>query len=461
MAWVELETAKRILMAGSDGTPGVFETVIGFQTRTYTIKAVHFMNDLAQTVAGGAPVHGGDLLCQIIRYDKDDERTSEDELRADARLGPAFRRAFPQEMGPARVREIRHAVGLLLNHDGGIYQAGTQMASGLATHRLLLGFDGFRSLRLGPYLARCLSDEGRHRLASLFADDRDPYTRTLRPLLVDEAPLVDRHPPTQTAPAPTPFDTALGRRLSCLLSQPLTKPTLLRALALAASLGIVLKILGIGREGERPRLLALAADSGGPHRALRSEAVQAFQRGRDALDQRLASAVAEHESSESLFGRVRREHSIEISGTGARAAVDLLKKLRTDGEQSGIYWPDRFAVAVGRRAGCVLPLNDRAGWGTFLALTPELVEVLILMSVPPTGRPIAWAQLWRELRDDLGIIVGANATSDAEVLRAAGVPHASPQALRDNAALLLSGAVRRGAAHRRPDGGAEAVGTLA
>jgi hypothetical protein len=57
-------------------------------------------------------------------------------------------------------------------------------------------------------------------------------------------------------------------------------------------------------------------------------------------------------------------------------------------------------------------------------------------------------------------MIGANATSDAETLRAAGVPHASPQALRDNAALLLAGVVRRGAARRLPDGGAEAVGTL-
>src|SRR5262245_39818292 len=191
MAWVEVEAAKRVLMAGSEEEPGVFEAVLGFQTRTYSIKAVHMMNDLAQTVAGGAPSHGGDLLCQVIRHDKDGEGTSEEELRANTRLGPAFRRAFPQELGPMHVRHLRHAIGLVLNHDGGLYQAGTQMASGLATHRLLLGLDGFRGLRLGSYLARCLSAEGRQRLASLYNDDRDPYTRTLRPLLVDEGPLVD------------------------------------------------------------------------------------------------------------------------------------------------------------------------------------------------------------------------------------------------------------------------------
>jgi hypothetical protein len=60
-----------------------------------------------------------------------------------------------------------------------LYQAGTQMASGLATHRLLLGFENFRSLQIGPYLARCLDPAGRSRLAALYAEERDPYTRAL------------------------------------------------------------------------------------------------------------------------------------------------------------------------------------------------------------------------------------------------------------------------------------------
>lgn len=96
-----------------------------------------------------------------------------------------------------------------------------------------------------------------------------------------------------------------------------------------------------------------------------------------------------------------------------------------------------------------------------MALAAEHVEILTLMSVDPQGERIPWSRLWSDLRSDLGIIVGVNPMIDAEALRAIGVMHVSAQKLRDNAASILRGGVQRGAAHRLPDGGAEAVGTLA
>jgi hypothetical protein len=462
MAWIDVDQARRLLM-GDDEHSGLFEEVLGFRPSTYAIKVVHLMNDLSQNLLGGAPASGGDFLCRVIREDKEGEGNSEEELRADPIFGPAFNRAFPRELGSRRISRLRAAIGLVLNYDKGIYQPGTAMASALATHGGLLGFEGFRRFRLGSFLKRCLNNEGQRRLVDLLKSDRDPITRVFRPLLLDEE-FVDKQP-SGGAMRPTRFDEALGRRLNRLLTQPLTKPTLLRSFALGASLGIVLKILGVGREGGRPLVLALMEHHEAPSRPLREEAVQAFQRGRDALDQYLATRVIDHQLAAGLFHEAKRktETDIEVRGSGTQAALQMITSLRTRQErgEKELYWPDRFAMALGRKAGCILPLHAKAGWGSHVALTPELVEVVTLMSVEPGGRPEPWAKLWRDLREDLGLVIGANPTSDADALRVIGVAQVSPQKLLNNATALLAAAVRRGAAHRLPDGGAEAVGTLA
>jgi hypothetical protein len=265
---------------------------------------------------------------------------------------------------------------------------------------------------------------------------------------------------TGTAPPLSAFDKALGVRLSRLLSQPLTKPALLRAFSLGASLGLVLKILGVGREGGRPLILALAADeSTVPSRPLREEAVQSFQRARDALDTAVANLVSEHGTSKLYSRAAEPPDAVELVG-GQKAALELITKLRTYAGDTDIYWPDEFAVALGRKAGCILPRSSKAGWGAHLAIAPEHVEVLTLMSVPADVERVPWSRLWTEVRNDLGIIVGVNPVADADALRTIGVMHVSAQKLRDNAAAMLRGGVQRGAAHRLPDGGAEAVGTL-
>jgi hypothetical protein len=451
---------------GTEEHVGLFEETLGFRTATGSFKAVHIMNDCAQTLVGGAPDHGGDLICRVIREHIAEEPNSETDLRTDKRLGTLFNRAFPQALGPRRVRELRAAAKLLLNFDGGVYAAGTRMASPLATHRGLLGSDGFRRFRLGPFLSNILPQAGRQRLKSLFESDRDPITRALRPLISD-SPLVDTHPATGRPRVQSALDRALGERLGRLLSQPLSKPALLRAFALGASLGLVLKILGVGRGDGRPVLLAVPTEDGAE--ATRWEgATQAFQRARDSLDAFVARTMSEHSQRDTVLARTEpagdaelKLSAVKVTGTGAGAFLDAVRQLRELGDQTKIYWPDDFAIAVGRRAGCVLPRTDRAGWGTFrLALTPELVEVLVLMSVDPSGRPQQWSRLWRDVREDLGVLIGASPTKDAEMLREVGVPHVSAGRLRDNALAMLRAAVRRGAARALPDGGAEAVGTL-
>jgi hypothetical protein len=264
------------------------------------------------------------------------------------------------------------------------------------------------------------------------------------------------------------------------LGQPLAKPTLLRYFALGASIGVVLKVFGAGAESGRPILLALAAEKTQGARPLRSEAVQSLQVARERLMDRLAVELQEDlgHGIKIRPSRPREGDPIEVSGTGQRAARALLEALADRGRRAEhdeshedesaegespkakiAWWPDRFAIHLGRRAGCVWPLADRAGWSSHIVLSPELVEVLTLTEVASGSTPVAWTTFWRNIRTDLGLVVGASPNSDADALRALGVPHLSLQQLRDNAAKLLGFAERRGAARRLPDGGAEILGT--
>ena len=145
----------------------------------------------------------------------------------------------PRSLGRKRILQVRAAAGALLNVDGGMYKPGDNKASSVATHRDLLGFEGFRRFRVGAYLAAILEDDGRRRIRELYLNAQDPVSRALLPLFAEEA-LVDKQHGGRPI-VPTPFDRSLGRALLTLLQQPLSKPTLLRYLALGSVLGIVLK----------------------------------------------------------------------------------------------------------------------------------------------------------------------------------------------------------------------------
>jgi len=475
---IEYASLYSVLMTPKEGPPGVFEELLGFRPSSGSIKGVHLMNDLAQTVLGGVPAHGGNFLCKVIRPDAGpEERTGEVALRKDKDFGGPFGRAFPKELGSKRVRALRVAAQLVTNFDGGLYKAGDNMASGLVTHRTLLGSEQFRRFKLGHYVAQALAEEGRARLRSLFDEEGDPITRALRPLLLD-APLVERAE-RAALPAPTPFDLALGRGLSTLLGQRLSKPVALRLLALAASLGVILKVIGAGRGNGRPLVLALSSEQDGAVTLLREEAVISLQRGFDEFYGAVAARLPAHLGAPGIWQR-SRSGGLEFEVTGGlpleEVAVEILNAARKltvkskgdDPEEAAegagqkeraIYWPERFVYALGRRTGCLLPRQNKAGWGKRLALTPEHIEALVLMIVP-CGERMQWKEFWRITRDRFGVVVGANVSADALALRQSGVPHINEQHLKENAAALLAQAVRRGIARHLPDSGAEVGGTL-
>lgn len=84
------------------------------------------------------------------------------------------------------------------------------------------------------------------------------------------------------------------------MGQQLSKPTMLRTVALGSSFGLMPKILGAGREGGRPALLALANEER-TAKPLREEAVASFRRGIDSLDRRVAALVPSHPLASELM----------------------------------------------------------------------------------------------------------------------------------------------------------------
>ena len=463
-------SALRDVLGGAGSDRGVFFSLLGFRTGTTSIKAVHVLNDLAQHLCGRMPAHGGDLVCRLIRQHHeraDVEGNSDSVLRADTQLGRVYQRAYPESLGPQLISEIRSATDVVLNADGGVYEPGKQMASSLATNVSLLGREGFRRFHVGPFLATILDTRGRTRLKTLFQSDTDPVSRFLRPIICDIpfTPVSQDYPKYQ----PTAFDAALGRRLSQLLAHRLSKPTLLRYFALAASLGIFLKVHGVGREAGRPALLALASEWQGT-RPLRRQAIQSLLRGRDALDDAVARALAEDARFAELLERKtpRDAAVIAIPGGGdvssqAVAAVQLMRAHQPEklAGESELYWPERFASALARKAGAILPRDNRAGWGQYAALSPEHVEVLALMFTDPGGKSLSWNALWRAIRDELGIVVGASPYEDARYLEESSVMHCDLEALATNAQQLLEQSCRRGVARLLPDSGAEVGGAVA
>lgn len=459
---ISVRSAQQAL-AGTVEHPGLFELALGFKTATKSIKVVHVMNDLAQCVFGGAPAHGGDLLCRVIRQDIEGEDNSEIALRRDPRFGALFEGAYPATLGARQVALLRTAAAAVLNADGGMYEAGTSMASGLATHRDLLGFEGFRRFRVGAYLSGILSEHGRRTVRELYTSTADPVTRALRPLVLPDT-LVDKQP-APTPRDPSPFDASLGRGLLTLLRQPLSKPTLLRYFALGASLGVVLKVLGVGRPHGRPVVLAVPdADEPGTV-PLREQAVISWNLSVDAMDEHLARLLPGHALAEELWRSASpQEGTVEVPAVRslAAAARDLISAMRAakrDKDADELYWPDAFAAALGGKAGCVLPKRGGFGWGKRLTLTGEMAEVLILMFAPPGTRE-PWRSLWRRVRDHLGIVVGVEPHIDAEILEGVRVRHVSLEHLAAASNTLLEGTVRRGVARVLPDSGAEVGGDL-
>lgn len=456
------ETGLQELLLGADGKPGVFEQTLGFGVGTGAVKGVHVMNDLAQCVIGGAPSHRGDLLCRVIREEHHDEPNDDASLRIDPKLGPTYARAFPTALGALRTSRLRTAVAKLVNSDGGVYQAGTDMASGLVTHRDLLGFEGFRRFRVGRHLQRLLGPVGEAQLREMFLSGTDPQARVLAPLWW-EAPLVDKHP---ARPDPSPlsaFDEALGRRLANLLRHPLSKPTRLRFLLLAASLGLTLQVLGAGRSGGRPTALATVVGTA-RERPMRSEAVQTFARGLSAFDLRLAEVLAAQPRATSLWKEApgKREPAVEMphEADGLSQARAALRAARAHKWSGNMYWPEDFVISLGRKAGCVLPLHPQAGWGKHLALTPDLVEALILMFTLPGSEPVPWRALWEHVAEEFGLLIGANLGRETERLQEIGVMHLDLDVIAGNNEAVLAVAVARGVARRLPDSGAEAGGEL-
>lgn len=470
--YAPLEVLRQVLM-GTKEQPGVFAQATGFKTGTGGIKGVHIMNDVAQTVLGGRPAHKGDFLVRVVRQNHVAEHNDDQSMRAHPQLGEAYRNAFPDSLGEAHIYALRQALETAVTFDDGIYAPSTGMASGLVAHRDLLGEEGYRRFGLGPFLTRLLGAVGVDQLRALFEDPSDPMTRLLAPLCMDSEwksaePLSDGLFTVGGVTEPlTLFESSLSLRLQMLLRQPLSKLTRMRFLLLGISLGLVLRLLGQGRPGGRPVVLASVPLPGELARPAREEAIQAFSSGLTLHRRVLAQHLLVHPKAEQLFsrslGREPRSLGFVAHDTPlarAEAVLEAAWEHSWGKDEGNMYWPEEFMVALGRKAGLVMPLRDHGGWGKHLCLTPDALEALILMFIP-VGQTISWKSLWEQISGELGLIIGVGEDADRARLREAGMLQLRSQALEQCASNALAIALERGLARRLPDEGAEVSGSLA
>ncbi len=459
--WVDSAELRAILM--DEGGPGVFSRTLGFYTRTNVLKGVHVMNDLAQTALGGTPQHRGDLLAAAARepHRTDKEDAGDAACRQAKGYGERYAAALPEAMTPHERMRLRHGIRAVVAHDGGIYVPGKGMNSGLVTHIGLLGSDkNFVNVGIGRYLFEILSEEGKEEVRRIFRDRSDPHTRALLPLLWD-APLT---PLERTLPdlTPSPFDLGLGVGLSSLLGHRLSKPTRLRLFLLGGALGLCLKGLGVGQPDGRPVAFATPGGATRSDQQARRVATQAWQRGMVGLERALSAALSADPRFPAVLYEARPAMVALPFQASSGDAADVLAAARGHdfAESKDVYWPDKALIAFGKRAGCIEPLSDQAGWGKRLALTADHLEALTLMFTQPSERAVPWELLWSRIAEAIGLRVGANPTRDAQALRASGSVDVPMEALAKNAEALLQVAVRRGVARRLPDSGAEAGGGI-
>jgi len=470
--YAPLELLRQTLM-GDKEQPGIFAQTTGFKTSTTAIKGVHIINDVAQTVLGGRPGHRGDFLARVVRQNHVAEQNDDRRLRAHPAFGDDYQHAFPEDLSEAHRYALRHALETVVTFDGGIYQPSTAMASGLVAFKDLLGDEGFRRFGVGAFMARLLGPVGMEQLRALLNDPSDPMTRLLAPLCIDsEWKSAEVHSEghgaasRESSPLST-FDLALSLRLQQLLRQPLSKLTRLRFLLLGFTLGLQLRLLGQGRPGGHPIVLASVPLPGGASRPAREEAIQAFSSGLTLHHRVLAQSLLAHPNAQQLFARSPvREHrclsfvALDTPLARAGALLDAASEYRWGSEERRLYWPEDFMVALGRKAGLVMPQRDHGGWGKHLSLTPDALEALIMMFVP-AGQTLPWKTLWEQVAEELGLLIGVGEDADRARLRDAGMLQLRSEALEQCASNALTIALDRGLARRLPDEGAEVSGSLA
>lgn len=442
----------------------------------FTERLHHIMNDLAQSIMGALPEHKGDLLCRVIRHDKvggpsdKGEDNGDEALRGDQALGGLYQAAFPSaSLNAHAIRELREGARLLLNFDKGIYKAGDQMTSPVSTHWGLFGEDSYRNRAVGEYLKGLLTARGLERLRALYADASDPVSRALAPLLRGEELSARRYelPPR----ALTPFEAHLGRRLSSLLEHRLSKPMLLRTFALGAAFGLILRFYGAGDPEGRPALLALPTEGLTGPSPLRSAAAQSLARGLDRFERSIADELSRHEPWAALLDDPRLpaaravtllELPARLEGSALAYAalreVRALKDLVGRGDKSrNTYKPEGLFLTLGQSIGAISPKNNQAGWSKHLSVSPDLLEALMLMYLDPdpSAPPRPWRALWREVREELGVMIGVNADEEGDALERLGVLHVNLEHLAESGEHLLTQAAARGLARRLPDSGAE------
>ncbi len=139
-----------------------------------------------------------------------------------------------------------------------------------------------------------------------------------------------------------------------------------------------------------------------------------------------------------------KEPSAAFCRSFGNAAFSLMSQDGSSGKS-----PDEFGVTVGRACGLVYPRKQGTG-DKYCRPSPQFLDMMVSSLLEP-GAEMPVEEFWENVWQKFGLLCGARATHDAEVLRERGIREASPETLTHNASALLQELVKMGYAKEYAD----------
>lgn len=460
-------------------TPGdllrrIYEEEFGFIPVNASMKPVHVANGLHRRLLGVSSDHRplAEVMRQYVKNQKlrvMEERLSNSD--ALARYPGMFADLHGNRPTDETMTRFRSLVNAALGADDAVYPS---QASFTLSHRKMISSD-LSDNGAGDFIAAFLTagqpqvkPAAADLMQSLLEDDTDPWTTIAWPLLGQtaerDAPLAGAALNRAQRAAPMLSTDSSGRlesptlrtlrehfeQLAAYEERHGAKLSTLRRLIMfsvfALHVHMARRCGDCLDDGPRPPILLDLFE--GRRRSLRQASAATLQGAFRAMEQLVIHRIHDEVESwcqdgdadayvsslphDSQTAGIRAEYNSHLHGSNSLDAlteaywITGYNELKV-GQRKGL--PSNALLNLGRRAGYLLPYDDRGSGGKEhkrYGASAEFAEIIVAATVAP-GEPVEWDVFLERLRDSFGIVVGRRA--DFEIIRRNDLhPHGGRQA---------------------------------
>jgi len=461
----DLETAGDLLRR-------IYDEEFGFLPTNASMKPVHVANGLCRRLMGVSTDHTP--LARVLRqYVKNQRGGFMEEREPNAAIltdyGDRFTDSHGNRPGDEAMTRFRALAKETLGADNAVFP--TQASFTLSHRRMITGdlSDNGSGDFLGSFLTAGYPARPAHAaelIKSLLEEDADPWTTIAWPLLdigdEQEAPLTGAGLVRADRSAALLATNDNGALLSPTLRELRerfehlavyeqaygAKLTTLRRVilfsAFALHVHMIRRCSDVLHGGPRPPILLDLFD--GKRRSLRQASAATLQAGFRAVEHLIVHRIREHLAAlcatdiddylnclpdNAETQKIIRAYEAQLTGGDP---VDALAEAYWQVGYTGVGpasvkgFPWNALLALGRRAGYLLPYDDRGRGGKEhkrYGANAEFTEIIVAATVTP-GEPVEFDDFLDRLRNSFGIVVGRRA--DFEAIRRNDLhPHASSQ----------------------------------